>query len=141
VSQSGATTLAGILLLLVGVVLTVPVVVVLAIGGVILVTQPSPFAVGPGAGNGPLVILVVLTCLLALAAAHIATGIGVFLQKEWARRIGMTIGAIGVFVALVLMLTEIQANNAPRFGVPLVLAVIAYAFTFLALARREPASA
>jgi hypothetical protein len=117
-------------LLVVGVVLSLPAlfVLVVAIGGLL------------AAADRALAVLILAVAVLVPAVAHIAAAIGVFLQKPWARRLGMAIAAMGVFLGLVLVLTEMRAPDGPRVSVPLVLAVVAYGFTFLGLARREPAS-
>lgn len=125
--------MAGLVLLVMGVLLGLPAVFVLliAVGGALRASQASSDVVGPG--DAVFAILIVAVAVLLPAVAHILAAIGVFAHKRWARWTGIALSVIGVSVGVLLLLTQVQVG---RVNVLVFVVVLAYGFTAAVLTIR-----
>ncbi len=139
-------TIAGIILILFGLLTT--------LGGILLLVAGQfaggllPFATAEGGAEAGSVvgavagvITVIAIVVLVIGLLHLASGIGVLVRKEWARILGILMSVLGLLLGVLSLFGALQpANNVgagdPASGLPVAIVItVAYGFALFALAR------
>jgi hypothetical protein len=127
---------AGIVLLVMGLLLTLAAVVLVAL----VVGGEGPFGqIDPPANAGQALFSAIAVAVIVLGPAliHIAAAIGIFGRKDWGRLLGLVTAWLGLVVGLMVLIARLNAQPLLPALAPTVVAVLAYGFTFAALLLRS----
>jgi hypothetical protein len=127
--------LAGIVLLIVGVLMTFFGAIFLLVGaaGAELLSDVDP-SLGDDAGAIAAVLTVIALVLLILGIAQIVSAIGVFVHKSWGRWIGVVTGSIGLVFGFLILAGSFMAPASSGDMIIGLIWLAAHGFVVAALA-------